>query len=579
MADPAPAAPAQAENRVGGWIQTGLRILLMYYAFSLIFKFKGSSPPVDPTSGKPTQGVLYNAWRDGTPMNLRVYLSLAATAGEFTAFGDEPVWQEDNIFYSQDAGNVRELSTTLPDSLFQATLRNETVFAHVLLSQRGTSPDPSSEFYSNITSIHAVHPLNRYLPRKKDQHKKNLLSGEEELVPQPPPSADGADSYVSYWKPNVTVCVVHDLSVHQRATLPPQIADHLRFDNASGAYQPIVFFNEFWLQRADLVLLNSTLRTVPVHLKFEPISLLWWQFLVQMDQSLQMQMSMGASEGDDDEFKRMLSETPVWLLALTVAVSLLHTVFDFLAFKNDIVFWKNRKSMAGLSTRTLLLNIGCQTIIFLYLLDNDTSWMILISSAIGLAIEVWKIKKALIVEIDRSRWFPFVFKDRESYVSSHTAEYDRIAMQKLSYVLYPLIVCYAIYSLYTNTYKSWYSWVISSLTGCVYTFGFIMMCPQLYINYRLKSVAHLPWKTFMYKALNTFIDDLFAFIIKMPTLHRLACFRDDIIFLVYLYQRWIYRVDKSRVNEFGQGGDDADSTDAPAVSAADGATKTDKKND
>lgn len=36
-----------------------------------------------------------------------------------------------------------------------------------------------------------------------------------------------------------------------------------------------------------------------------------------------------------------------------------------------------------------------------------------------------------------------------------------------------------------------------------------------FINYKLKSVAHLPWRTFAYKALNTFIDDLFAFIIKM----------------------------------------------------------------
>ena len=60
----------------------------------------------------------------------------------------------------------------------------------------------------------------------------------------------------------------------------------------------------------------------------------------------------------------------------------------------------------------------------------------------------------------------------------------------------------------------------------------------------------------VYKALNTFIDDLFSFIIKMPTLHRLSCFRDDVIFFIYLYQRWIYPVDKSRVNEFGQGGDD-----------------------
>lgn len=42
----------------------------------------------------------------------------------------------------------------------------------------------------------------------------------------------------------------------------------------------------------------------------------------------------------------------------------------------------------------------------------------------------------------------------------------------------------------------------------------------------------------------------------MPLLHRLACFRDDVIFVIYLYQMRIYKVDKTRVNEFGQGGDD-----------------------
>ena len=77
------------------------------------------------------------------------------------------------------------------------------------------------------------------------------------------------------------------------------------------------------------------------------------------------------------------------------------------------------------------------------------------------------------------------------------------------------------------------------------------MCPQLFINYKLKSVAHLPWRQMTYKFLNTIIDDLFAFVIKMPLLHRLSVFRDDAIFLIYLYQRWIYRVDKKRANEFG----------------------------
>lgn len=33
----------------------------------------------------------------------------------------------------------------------------------------------------------------------------------------------------------------------------------------------------------------------------------------------------------------------------------------------------------------------------------------------------------------------------------------------------------------------------------VYAFGFLFMLPQLFINYKLKSVAHLPWKAFMYK--------------------------------------------------------------------------------
>lgn len=55
----------------------------------------------------------------------------------------------------------------------------------------------------------------------------------------------------------------------------------------------------------------------------------------------------------------------------------------------------------------------------------------------------------------------------------------------------------------------------------------------------------------MYKAFNTFIDDLFAFIITMPTAHRVACFRDDIVFLVYLYQRHLYPVDLSRIDQSG----------------------------
>jgi hypothetical protein len=56
-----------------------------------------------------------------------------------------------------------------------------------------------------------------------------------------------------------------------------------------------------------------------------------------------------------------------------------------------------------------------------------------------------------------------------------------------------------------------------------------------YINYKLQSVAHLPLSAFMYKLFSTFIDDVFAFMIKMPWKHRIMTFRDDLVFFGFLY--------------------------------------------
>ena len=91
---------------------------------------------------------------------------------------------------------------------------------------------------------------------------------------------------------------------------------------------------------------------------------------------------------------------------------------------------------------------------------------------------------------------------------SETQKHDAVAFTYLSYLFYPLLFGYAVYSLVFEEHKSWYSFLVSTLVGFVYMFGFITMTPQLYINYKLKSVAHMPWKTFMYKALNTFIGTI-----------------------------------------------------------------------
>lgn len=45
----------------------------------------------------------------------------------------------------------------------------------------------------------------------------------------------------------------------------------------------------------------------------------------------------------------------------------------------------------------------------------------------------------------------------------------------------------------------------------------------------------------------------------------------DVVFFIYLYQRWIYRVDPTRVNEFGMSGEDvsaASKAQAPTAAGA-----------
>jgi hypothetical protein len=100
-----------------------------------------------------------------------------------------------------------------------------------------------------------------------------------------------------------------------------------------------------------------------------------------MEASFKMQQNIGiANDGESDELKRVFLEGNPVLLAITMVVSMLHSVFDFLAFKNDVAFWKENKSMEGLSARSIMINAVCQAIIFLYLLDNDTSMVVLLSS-------------------------------------------------------------------------------------------------------------------------------------------------------------------------------------------------------
>jgi len=49
--------------------------------------------------------------------------------------------------------------------------------------------------------------------------------------------------------------------------------------------------------------------------------------------------------------------------------------------------------------------------------------------------------------------------------------YVQLAFKYLSWLLYPLLVCYAIYSIMYLEHRGWYSWVLGMLYGFLLTFG------------------------------------------------------------------------------------------------------------
>jgi hypothetical protein len=111
------------------------------------------------------------------------------------------------------------------------------------------------------------------------------------------------------------------------------------FSQDRKQYYPVLYVDEFWLLSEELIAINKTLDNVTLQFSYSSMSLMKWQMMIQFEQSLLMHQSFGtqtAAEGD--EFKRMLLETNPYLLAVTMVVTILHSVFDFLAFKNGFTF-------------------------------------------------------------------------------------------------------------------------------------------------------------------------------------------------------------------------------------------------
>ncbi|KAL6436212.1 hypothetical protein ACFW04_004653 [Cataglyphis niger] len=503
-------------------------IVYSIYTLSLLFV----SPACE--DGKPC---LKSYLSERPQLNLHVYSSVKKN----------PTSRDVDLVYSAQNFNYNRVQT-IPTILYipRETRRNGTLFLHIILVPTFAKQDRSFiELQKDIFTSYTTIKMTQYMIPEAEAFK--LLGKRNSSVKK---ANEIAIHPVSHIKSRVTFTIMTDNIILPIYNMPAELVNHIKII-AKQTFLPIVNYDFLQTRHRDLQRITLQNNTMDVMIEYSPISLGKLRLVLHVQATIENLKNLGFSDKDIDEVKGIFADTNIYLLGGTFFIAAIHLLFDFLAIKNDVSFWRKKSNLIGLSKWTVMWRAFSQTVIFLYLCDEGSSLLVLIPTGIGTIIELWKLKKISRVQlISSDNILPRIqFKtDDIDAAEIKTREFDAESMRYLSYLLYPLIIAGAIYSLLYQPHKSWYSWSINSMVNGVYAFGFLFMLPQLFVNYKLKSVAHLPWRAFMYKAFNTFIDDVFAFIITMPTAHRIACFRDDAVFLIYLYQRWLYPVDTSRMD-------------------------------
>ena len=316
----------------------------------------------------------------------------------------------------------------MPDS--DVVFDNRTLYAHTFMARNGAPIHRDAAGYSSREVAYARTELVVFREKPKAKVRHNLVRGPDKaggagstalvadaaaVAAAAAAAAAAPPEIVAFWKPTLHLSLIHMTQTFPRGGIPPQFAQHMTFpDMRGGGYQPIAYVwlrrasspshllptdsprrsrplryvNEFWMLSTHLKEVNETLTHLELDLNYNPMGFLKWQMQASMEQQWKQQSQMGMSrDGDNDMIRTVLLETDPYLLAVTGCVSMTHTLFEFLAFRNDVSFWRKTKSMAGLSLRTILLNCFFQSVIFLYLFDNDTSYVVLMTNGMGVLIE------------------------------------------------------------------------------------------------------------------------------------------------------------------------------------------------
>lgn len=235
--------------------------------------------------------------------------------------------------------------------------------------------------------------------------------------------------------------------------------------------------------------INETTTTLPLHVTFAPTSIMKFQLLQTLAGAFEAQAATTSGGGGElDAIKRVLIDGNPWLLLSTVVVGILHMLTSTLAFASDISHTRKRKDLVGVSVRTILSNVFVELVVLLYLWDESeqTSSMILLTQGMGLAVEAWKITKAVDIKVGPSApgsLLPYKVEFKDKHVLTEdeikSREYDRQAFKIVGWAAAPCLAAYSVYSFLYNEHRGYYSFILKTIVSFVHLGGFALLIPQV----------------------------------------------------------------------------------------------------
>jgi hypothetical protein len=401
-----------------------IRAVIMYFIVSLLRLPATIDPETDGFS--PTKILAFNMFEDGTVMDLYVYLSEKETFTEFMN-PEALIWSEKGIIYGDwtsgpQGDGTRAHSVEIKTS--EAVQNNGSLYLHVYVTRRGKSPDPAAgkEVYVPHQVAYSKKLLNKY-KRLRHIDTINLTSATAEEFKR---IETIREEVVSHWHPNLTINLVTDQTNWIQGYVPPPLDKNIEFLPGADRYKPVIYLNDFWNTMRDYQPINKATKVLQLSLTYQPLSLFEWQIYSAQTMRNKRTGNTFVDEWDEvqDSFKQALLETLPYLLALIMVKTLLHSVFELLAFRNS------RKSLECLSVLSVFFTVFQSLLVLFYVFDINA--VVKISFVVGLCIQIWKIHKDFNINHE-ARIFGLIPKGRFSYKGSYeetsTREYDELAFR------------------------------------------------------------------------------------------------------------------------------------------------------